>query len=351
MAGGGTAGSVSPLISIYEKIKSVEPNAEFIFIGTKKGIPENDMLRGYAMDVISIYGGKIRRYFDLRNISDIFLTLVGFFQALKIIINNKPDIIIGTGGYISVPVIWAGWVNRVKILIHQQDITPSLSNIFSINFAHKITVSFEKSLRNFPARKTIWTGNPVKEEILKGNPDHANIKYNLDKNIPLVLVMGGGTGSLSINMIINQSLPELVKLAQVIVITGPAKKIKGMENDRFKQFEFINDGMNDLLARADLVVSRAGLSTITELSALGKLSILIPMPNTHQEKNAEYLAERNAAVVVNLLNLSPGRLVEKITSILNSDFERKEIRQNIRQIMKKNSADLIVKEIFNLIKK
>ncbi|MDP2683698.1 MAG: undecaprenyldiphospho-muramoylpentapeptide beta-N-acetylglucosaminyltransferase [bacterium] len=351
MAGGGTAGSISPLISIYEKIKSIEPNAEFVFISTKKGIPENEILRGYSMEVIPIYGGKIRRYFDLRNISDIFLTLIGFFQALKIIINTKPDIIIGTGSYISVPVIWAGWVNRVKILIHQQDIVPSLSNIFSINFAHKITVSFEKSLRNFPSRKTIWTGNPVKQEILKGDPEQANQKFNLDKNLPLILVMGGSTGSLGINTIVNQSLPELVKFAQVIVITGPEKKIQGIASDRFKQFEFINDGMNNLLARADLVVSRAGLSSITELSALGKLSILIPMPNTHQEKNAEYLTEHKAAIVINQLNLSPGILIEKIETILNSNFERNNLQQNIQKIMKNNAADLIVGEIINLVKK
>lgn len=351
MAGGGTAGSVSPLIAIYEKIKSISPEAEFIFIGTKNGIPENEMLRGYAMDIVAIYGGKFRRYFDLRNISDIFLTLIGFFQALRIIFKTKPDIIIGTGGYISVPVIWAGWVNRIKILLHQQDITPSLSNILGINLANKITVSFEKSLRNFPSTKTIWTGNPVQQSILQGDFEVANQIYDLDKNLPLILVMGGGTGALGLNTIVNQSLSELIKFSQIIVLTGPGKRIKGIENSRFKQFEFIKDGMNDLLARADLVVARAGLSTITELSALGKLSILIPMLNTHQEKNSEYLAERNAAIVISQLNLSPSILVRKIKDILNNDPVRNNLQQNISNIMKKNSVDLIVDEILNLIKK
>lgn len=351
MTGGGTAGSVAPLISIYEKLKRIRPDSEFIFITTKAGIPENDMLRGYSMQIIPITCGKFRRYFDLKNISDFFKTFIGFFQSLRIMIKYRPDIVVGTGSFVSVPVVWAAWVNRVKILIHQQDIVASLSNILCINLANTITVTFEKSLRDFPSSKTTWTGNPLRKEILRGDKDKANKIYSLDPDLPLILITGGGTGAQSINNLVKEALYELIKQYQVVLLTGQGKKIEFDENERFKQFEFIKVGMNDLLARADLVISRAGLSTITELSSLSKLSILIPLPKTHQEKNAQYLAEHNAALVLDQRNLTSEFLISKIKKLLADNSENKFLQENMNKLMKKNSADLICEEILKLIKK
>lgn len=350
LAGGGTAGSVSPLIAVYEYLKGVEQDAIFVFIGTKNGYPEKEMLRGTTMNFIPITAGKMRRYFDAKNIIDFFKIFIGFIQSLMIMFREKPDLVIGTGGYVQVPVIWAAWVKRIKILIHQQDISPSLSNILCLNLADKITVSFEKSLRDFPSQKTVWTGNPIKTDRLHGSPEAADQTYDLEKNAPVVLITGGGTGALGLNTIVNQSLPDLIKICQVVMLTGQGKKVKGIDHHRFKQFEFVKDGMNDLLARADLVISRAGLSTISELSALGKLSILVPMPNTHQEKNAVYLAEREAAIVINQLNLSPTRLVQKVEQALNDKNLSERMSQNMSKIMKKDAASQIGQEIINLLK-
>ena len=347
-AGGGTAGSVSPLLSIYSAIKKVKPDSEFLFIRTKSGDPELNLLRGYSMQIESINAGKFRRYFDIKNITDIFFTLFGFIESLFIIKKFKPDVIVGAGGFITVPVVWAAWVMRKKILIHQQDIRPSLSNIMCINFTNIITVAFEKSLRNFPSSKTVWTGNPSRFNISEGSKENAISFFKLKRNMPTILIVGGGTGAASLNTIVQESLSELVKFTQVILVTGKGKKIKGIDSPLFKQYEFLVDEMKDALAVSDLVISRAGLSALTEFSVLGKTVILIPMPKSHQEENANYLAEQDAVVVLDNKNLTLEKLVENIDQLLDNKNERRRLSENIKKTMKQYAGEAITNEIIKL---
>ena len=350
LSGGGTAGSVMPLLAIYSEIKKQRGDTEFLFIGTRKGEPEKKILSSYHIPFRPIFGGKLRRYFDLRNISDILLILIGFIQSIYIILKFRPDVVMGAGGFISVPVIWAAWVLQKKIIIHQQDIKPSLSNILTMNLAHKITVTFERSLRNFPAGKTIWTGNPVRSDIIEGNRQRAYERFALKPDIPLVLIMGGGTGALSVNTIVNQALPELIKFCQIIHLTGVGKKVTGIASEQYQQFEFLEEEMKDVLVAADLVVSRAGLSVLTEFSILGKPVILIPLPKSHQEENAEYFSEKGAAKVIHQKNLSPRILVSKVKELLNDKAALNILSSKIGKMTKPQATAMIVEQIFNLVK-
>lgn len=349
ISGGGTAGSVMPLVAIATEIIKQHPDSTILFIGTKKGHPEKTIIADYNFEYYGINCGKIRRYFDIKNITDIIRTLSGFIQSLVKINKFKPDIVIGAGGYVSVPVIWAAWVWRKKILIHQQDIKPSVSNILTMALADKITVTFEKSLQNFPASKTIWTGNPVRGNINDGNLERAYANFKLKKSLPIVLVIGGGTGSTNINFLINQALSELIKFCQIIHITGQGKHVTGIDSSNYQQYEFITQELKDLLAAADLIVSRAGLSALTEYSILGKPVILIPLPNSHQEANAQYYAEKNAAILLEERNISPTILAAKIREILSDKKGLSLLSEQISRMAKPDSTGLIIDQINKLV--
>jgi len=348
-AGGGTAGSVVPLLTLYTELKESQNNLEGFFIGTRKGDPEKKLLRGYGMKYIPIFGGKIRRYFDIRNATDLFLIIIGFFQSLFILATYNITIVVAAGGYISVPVICAAWLLRKKILIHQQDIRPSLSNKITAVFAQRITVTFEKSLQDFPRLKTVWTGNPSRPDIDQGSKSYAYKNFKLERDVPLLLVVGGGTGALGLNTVVNQSLPELIKICQIIHLTGAGKHVTGVESSRYHQYEFITEDMKDVLAASDLIVSRAGLSALTELSLLHKPIILVPMYKSHQEDNAEYFEEKGAAFVIKQQNFSPGILVNKVKELLADDDAREQLSKKIGTMIKPNATENIIQEITKLL--
>ncbi len=351
ISGGGTAGSVMPLVTIASKLSRLNPENKVLFIGTRHGHAEREIIARYNFYSNKIFCGKLRRYFDLRNLFDVFLTLVGFFQSLVILAKFKPDVIMGAGGYVSVPVIWAAWLLRKKIFIHQQDLKPSLSNILVKGLADKITVSFKKSLNYFPLSKTSWTGNPVREDLETADAELAYQKYSLKKGLPLVLIIGGSSGAVFLNSIVLSCLPKLLEFCQVVHITGFGKKVAMENSERFKQFEFITDDLVHLMKASDLIVSRAGLSVITELSFLKKPAIIIPIKDSHQEDNALFLQEENAACVIFQSQLSPSILLGKISGILNDKNAQDIYSQNISRIFKPRASDEILDQLLSLIKK
>lgn len=361
LAGGGTAGSVMPLLAIATELKKQKQNTEFLFIGTRKGEPEIKILENYNIPFKPIFAGKFRRYFDLRNIMDIFLVIIGFFQSLQIISKFKPDLILGAGGFVQIPVCWAGWLLGRKIIIHQQDFRPSIANTLVKRIADKITVNFEKSIGDFPLNKTVWTGNPVRPDIWLGDRKRAYKTFNLKKGKPVVLITGGGTGALALNKIIYESLLKLLEFCQVIHLTGPSKgvnmesyftktddEMKSFIAENYHQYEFIREEIKDALAIADLVVSRAGLSSLTEFSVLGKAVILVPLPHTHQEENADYFGQKKAAIIIYQENLSPSILVNKIKELLDNRELLYNLSVNIKQIIKPDATNRLVEEILHL---
>jgi len=349
LSGGGTAGSVVPLIALAKKIKEEKTESEFLFIGTRKAWPEKQLIKNQGIYFSSIHSGKLRRYFDWRNFFDLFLIFIGFFQSIFLIKKFKPDISISAGGFVSVPVNFAAFVLKVPILIHQQDIVPGLANRLIAPFAKKITVTFEKSLNDFPKNKTILTGNPIRLEILQGDKDRAIKEFNLEKDLPTVLIFGGGTGSKKINEMILKIVPDLIKFCQLIHLTGKNKILNQLSLNRYHQYEFLSEKMADAYAIADLVVSRAGMGTLTELSFLAKPSILIPIPDSHQEKNANYFRKNKAAVVLNQKSLTPEILLENIKKILENSDLKNDLSKNVSQIINKNAIENIIKEIEKIV--
>ena len=353
LAGGGTGGSVTPLLAIVQELRKQKPEIGFLFIGTRKGVPEKDLVRAQGIQYKSIFSGKLRRYFSLRNCIDPFLILFGFIQSFFIILRFKPGAIVSAGGFVCVPVAWAGWLLRIRIFIHQQDIIPGLANKLIAPLAKKITISFEKSLNDFNKTKTVLTGNPVRSWILKGHRQAAVKRFNLEDNLPTLLVIGGGTGAKKINEIIIKIVPELVKFCQIIHLTGQKQgqmsNVKCQMSERCHQYEFLKQDMSDAYAAADLVISRAGMGVLTELSVLGKPTILIPIPDSHQESNAKYFVDQKAVILMNQKDLTPEILLNKIGSLVSSADQRAILSLNISKLGHLNAAQKIARIVLKSV--
>ncbi|MFA6393284.1 MAG: UDP-N-acetylglucosamine--N-acetylmuramyl-(pentapeptide) pyrophosphoryl-undecaprenol N-acetylglucosamine transferase [Patescibacteria group bacterium] len=364
-SGGGTAGSVSPLLAIYDRITSpptpllIKERGEFEFfwIGTKNGI-EREMVKREGIPFKAIYSGKLRRYFSLKNFSDIFFLKLGFFQSLFIMLKWRPDLVMSAGGFVSVPVVFAAWVLRVPALIHQQDVRPGLANKIMAPFAKVITVTFEKSLKDY-GEKAAWVGNPARKVLTTKNSQLKTQNFfkgaDEDNNLPVLLIVSGGTGAMFINNLVAKSKSELTKFCQVIHVTGKNKipnsipQIVG-PNIKYHLFEFLPaDKMAEAMKKADLVITRAGMSFLTELSFLGKPAIIIPIPDSHQTDNARVFLEREAAVILEQKNLDEDKFVFQVKSLLTDVRTREKLSANISRIMKPGANEEMLKIISRLL--
>ena len=351
LTGGGTMGSVSPLLAIVQEFKKQGETLDLLWLGTKNG-PERKIIEERGIKFQFIFTGRFRRYFSWRNLIAPCLIILGFFQSIFIILKFRPNLILSAGSFVSVPVVWAGWLLGIPSLIHQQDIIPGLANKLMAPFAKKITVSFEKSLNDFAKSKTILTGNPVREEIFKGDKKLAEQIFNLEPGLPTILVLGGGTGAQFINQTICQIIQELTQFCQIIHLTGKNKfqvsSFKFQVSKRYHQYEFLTNEMADVYVVADVVIGRAGMGTITELSALAKPAILIPIPDSHQEANARYFADKKAAVVFTQKKLTPEILLKRIKEILTDQSLLTKLGGNLYQFYQKEATQRIIQEIRRL---
>ncbi len=351
LSGGGTGGSVSPLLAIAQEIRKVRPETDFLFVGTKKGIPEKTMIKPFPyIKYQSISSGKLRRYFSLYNLTDLFLILRGFIQSFFVILKFKPQAMLSAGAFVSVPLAWVAWILRVPVFIHQQDIRPGLANRLMAKVSKKNTISFKKSFENFSSSKTILTGNPVSPKILTGDREKAIEKFKLKPNLPCLLVMGGGTGAREINQSIEKIIPDLVKFCQIVHLTGFQKKLGKFIHNHYHQFEFLDqEDLANIYLRADLVVSRAGLGSLTELSVLKKPAIIIPIPDSHQEDNANYFAEQKAIVLLKDKKINPRNLLIKIRELILDNEQRALLSLNISKLASTEASKTISKVILDNI--
>jgi len=348
--GGFTLGPVTPLLAVSEELRRRDPTTEVFWIGTYSG-PERKLIAEYNISFKAICSGKLRRYFSLRNIIDNFHFIAGFFQSLVYLLRNRPDIIISAGGFVSVPVVWAGWLLRIPSLIHQQDVRPGLANELMAPFSKKITVAFEKSIKAFPKKKTKWIGNPVREDIFQNKHDEALEYFDLNKERPVLLVIGGGTGAQGINQLVKETLPELLKFCQVIHVTGIGKAGEERRLDGYRRFQFLTEGMVHAYDAADLVISRAGMGALTELSALHKPSIIIPMPDSHQEKNAEAFENENAIQYVRQKTLNAERFIEKIKYTFDNIERYRDRADNMSKVLPRGAKRRMADEIIAIVGK
>ncbi len=276
MTGGGTAGHVTPNIALMPALK--EAGYEITYIGSYTGM-EKALIEAQNIPYYGISSGKLRRYFDWKNFSDPFKVLKGYGQAVSLMKKLKPDIVFSKGGFVSVPVVLAASHCQIPAIIHESDITPGLANKIAIRGAKKVCCNFPETMKYLPQGKAVLTGSPIRQKLFHGNAANARSFCNFpDAEKPVLLIIGGSSGSKIINDSVRQILPELLKDFYLIHLCGKGNlddKLTGYTG--YAQFEYASDELPDMFALADLAISRAGANSICELLALHKPNILIPL--------------------------------------------------------------------------
>ncbi len=316
LTGGGTAGHVTPNIAIIPTLK--EMGYDISYIGTYNGI-EKKLIEEIGIPYYGISSGKLRRYFDLKNFTDPFRILKGYFQAKKLIKKLKPDVVFSKGGFVTVPVVFAASKKKIPIVIHESDMTPGLANKLALPKATKICCNFPETKKMFEGKATV-TGTPIRAELFTGDKEKAKKFCGFKDDKPTILIVGGSTGSVAINTAIWEVLDELLKTYNVIHICGKDKtdsKYNGKEG--YAQFEYVKSELSDLFTLADIVISRAGANAICELLALKKLNILIPLSlkasRGDQILNAESFQKSGYSYVIDEENLNKDTLLKALTEI------------------------------------
>ena len=345
LTGGGTAGHVTPCIALLPELK--KEGFDIQYIGSYEGI-ERKLIEEYHIPYHGISSGKLRRYFDPKNFSDPFKVMKGYLEASRLLKQLKPDIVFSKGGFVSVPVVLAAKKHKIPVIIHESDMTPGLANKLAIPSATKVCANFPETVKYLPAGKAVLTGTPIRSELFTGNKIKGLDFCGFTANKPVILIIGGSTGSRAINEMIRGMLPTLLQDYQIIHLCG-----KGNLDDRlnatagYVQYEYVKTELSDLLATADLVISRAGANAICELLALRKPNILIPLPAASsrgdQILNAESFERQGYSFVLKEENLSSNSLLDAINTVMKS-------RQDYINAMNQSKLNDSIQTILALIK-
>jgi UDP-N-acetylglucosamine--N-acetylmuramyl-(pentapeptide) pyrophosphoryl-undecaprenol N-acetylglucosamine transferase len=325
VSGGGTGGHIYPALALIRTIKQKHPDTECLYIGTEKGL-ESRLVPRESIPFKSIHITGFKRSLSFENVKTVARFLKGVSRCKKIIREFKPDVVIGTGGYVCGPVVYAAAKLHIPTIIHEQNSVPGLTNKFLSRYVDKVAICFESAKSFFDEKKVVLTGNPRASEVIGEKRRDVLSGFGLKTTLPTVLIFGGSRGARPINEAVVKSFSNFAqKNYQVIYATGDVhyeavkKEIALIgEKGNIKVVPFIHN-MPEVLRAVDLVVSRAGATTLAELTALGLPSILIPSPyvtNNHQEKNAKTLLENGAAFMLLEKDLSSAKLVSLIDKIL-----------------------------------
>lgn len=275
LTGGGTAGHVTPNLALLPLLK--EAGFEVHYIGTADGI-ERHLIEREGLPFHPIHAGKLRRYFSTENLRDVLRIARGWHESLRLLRRLKPDAVFSKGGFVSCPVVWAAWLLRIPAVVHESDLTPGLANRLSLPFAGAICYSFPETGKFLPRAKAVLTGIPVRRSLLYGDAGKGRALCGFAPGRPVVLVIGGSQGSEILNQAVQESLPGLLAEVQIAHICGRGKADRALaETPGYRQFEYVHEELPHLLALADLVVSRAGATTLFELLAARKPNLLIPL--------------------------------------------------------------------------
>lgn len=320
LTGGGTAGHVTPNIALIPELK--KQGFEIHYVGTEKGI-EREIVGKEGIPYHPISAGKLRRYLDIKNFTDTLRISKGFFQALGIIGRLKPQIVFSKGGFVSCPVVWAAKIRRIPVIIHESDITPGLANKLSIPFAKKVCFNFPETEKYLPKEKAVLTGLPVRKALLKGNADMGRSLCGFTPSKPVIMVMGGSLGSELLNRTIRESLDTLLEKYQICHICGKGNVDSGYKNLKgYKQYEYVSDELPHIFATADMMISRAGATSLYEILALKKPNILIPLSRAasrgDQILNAASFKKQGFSLVIEEEELNKDLFVKSVES-LNSN--------------------------------
>ncbi|MBR5419389.1 UDP-N-acetylglucosamine--N-acetylmuramyl-(pentapeptide) pyrophosphoryl-undecaprenol N-acetylglucosamine transferase [Candidatus Saccharibacteria bacterium] len=385
VVGGGSGGHVTPVVAVVREIWKVRPRAKIEFWTDKKYYKNARRItveNGMDLRIRKAVAGKLRRYthftfvtylqhFDvvLKNIRDFFKNIFGFFQAFFRLIANRPDVIFFKGGFVCLPVGTAAKILRIPYVIHDSDAAPGLTNRLLAKRATKIATGMPLEYYSYPADRAEWTGIPINDEfqpvtVAKQRSLKKELGFANDK--PLLVVTGGSLGAQNINFAVREILPQLLKFTSVMLVAGRERYPEMMD---LKEYEVWDDGelqsnfrmvqfsteMYKLFGAADVVVSRAGASTMTELSSMAKAVIMVPnakLPGYHQVKNAKAYEKANAVVVVEDSEIveKPEILLEAVRKLVKNDAKREEMSKNLRGFVKDNAAEALANTIISVAK-
>jgi len=359
ISGGGTGGHIFPAISIANALREINHELEILFVGAlgqmeMERIPE----AGYRIVGLPIAG--LQRSLSLKNLSFPFKLLRSLRQASRIVKDFKPDVAIGVGGYASGPVLWMAQRRGIPTLIQEQNSYAGLTNKLLGRRANAICVAYKGMERYFPKERIVLTGNPIRQELasIEGLQREATEYFGVPEGNHVVLVIGGSLGARTINRSIMGQLAKLLEKEKLTLIWQTGKiyysnikmKVAGLEGDSLKVYDFISR-MDLAYSIANLVVSRAGACTISELSQVGKPTILIPSPNVaedHQTKNAKALVSEGAAIMITD-ERAPEQLADRIIESIDNPEILNAMSERIRSMAIANSAELIARKVLELV--
>ena len=353
ISAGGTGGHIYPALAIINKIKEKEPNSEFLYIGTHNRM-EKDIVPKHNIPFksIEIYGFNRKNL--LKNFKTIKCLLTAKNKCKKIIKEFNPDVVIGVGGYVTAPVIMAAYSLKIKTFIHEQNSIAGKANLMLSKKVDLIGVSFKSSIKEFPKNKTIFTGNPCSEDAIKKEAMDKK-ELGLNKNKRLVLFVMGSLGSSKVNEFLVKSMKLFDgKDYEILFVTGKndyEEISKKKFSNNVKVVPYI-ENMTRIMKNTDLIVTRAGASTLSEIIALKLPSILIPspyVPNNHQYMNAMDLVDTNSAILMEEKDLDSKKLVDAIDNLLSDDKKLNEMKTNLEKLNIEGSATIIYKNIKKLI--
>lgn len=316
--GGGSAGHVTVNLALIPKFN--EAGWSTGYIGSNNGIERELIAPISSVSYYSISTGKLRRYLDFQNIKDPFKVVRGVFQAYQIIKSEKPNIVFSKGGFVSVPVVIGAWLNKVPVIIHESDLTPGLANKLAIPFASVICTTFPETAHSLAKNKCHYVGPVLRETLIQGNAERGRLFTGFTKrDKPTILIMGGSLGARRINQVVRDSLSTLTEKFRIVHLCGKGQLDSSIAYPDYRQYEYINDELPDILAMCDFVISRAGSNSIFEFLYFKKPMILIPL--TKEQSRGDQLLnaasfERNGyCKVLQEEHLSSESLLESIYEI------------------------------------
>lgn len=364
--GGGTGGHFTPIIAIAEKTNHIIDQEKVV--GAKLYYFSDDpydkeALFQHGLKYEEVNAGKLRKYFSIQNFFDMFKVGIGVIRAVFKLFSIFPDVVFGKGGYASFPTLLAAKILGIPVIIHESDASPGRVSFWAGKFAKRVAVSFEEATQFFPKDRVAWTGHPVRSEIETPADSSKAVEYfKLNSSKPILFVIGGSQGAELINNTILDGLPRFLESFQIIHQTG-LKNFKAvtdranviLENDPNKSsyhpIAYLNSlAMKNAAGAATLVISRAG-STLFEISAWGKPSIIIPITKTngdHQRKNAFAYARAGACSVVEELNMTPNILYSEIKRIMDNQEIYKDMTMHAKAFYKPHAAETIAREIVKI---
>ena len=313
LTGGGTAGHVTPNIALLPALRAAGFNISYI--GSKEGI-EKELSEGAGLPYYGISSGKLRRYLSAKNITDALRVVRGVGQARKIIRRIKPDIVFSKGGFVAVPVVLAARLAKVPVVIHESDITVGLANRLCIPHAARVCCVFPETMAQIPKAKVQLTGTPIRQEIFDGSRIRGLALCNFPAEKPVIMVVGGSQGSVTVNNCVRDALDDLLTDFNVLHLCGPGNIDEAIKRQGYVQFDYAGENMGHLYAAADIAVSRAGANSLSELLALAKPHVLIPLSKKasrgDQILNAQSFEKQGFSVVINEDSLNSSILAQTI---------------------------------------